>query len=164
MPTKSSKTNIGLTSSQLSLIYPYHIVIGRDLTIIQVGDSLKPFQDHLLSKHIGTYLKVTSPPRFPWSWATFAKSKTHTFDIELNDYDASRKLGLKCLPLRGGIVINDTGSDSGSDSGDSSRDNSSVIFLFSLNFKTTMDLTQAEFRISDINKFTAQRALFMSSK
>lgn len=77
---------IGLSPQLVKEVFPYHVVLGPDFQIMQIGNSLAELMDQevLLGRTISDVLMVTSPiPMFgKWDWNILDKMKDKTILFE----------------------------------------------------------------------------------
>jgi signal transduction histidine kinase len=126
--------SFGLSSSQLSRLFPFHIAFDRDLKIKQLGKYVKDFVlDIEVGKNIDVFFKMSTAP-FSWGWEALVPL------AEVNE------VGIKSLPSRSRrqTDISLIGNISFSDNLDT------AFLLLTPNVKTFSDMVQWEMNMTHL--------------
>jgi class 3 adenylate cyclase len=80
------RPEVGLSATTTKMLFPFHVILGRDFTVKQVGKDiprvLQLSEDDLVGKHIGDSLKVTLPMGASWSWDWLRKLEDQSFTVK----------------------------------------------------------------------------------
>lgn len=81
---------VGLSALQLDAVFPFHIVIGGDMSIVQLGSKWSELMNKscMIGQPIGNYFLVTNMHHFEWNWQQISTRKDSVFDMELCDHRA----------------------------------------------------------------------------
>ena len=161
----------GLNPSQLHDVFPYHVVIGSDLRIKQIGQGLLSIlypqspstlkndnntANSLIGENVEDYFSISMPTNCDWSWQHIKQHERTVIEVELINTNLLRPNGLRRLPLKGGVIITGAPSDD--------SESSTATFLFSLSFTELNQLRDCGYSASDVSRFTFQRDVFLISK
>ncbi|CAB9517983.1 Receptor-type guanylate cyclase gcy [Seminavis robusta] len=118
-PTKADKDSLQMTLEQMQSIFPFHLLVDKEFTILSVGDSLPslmkkqqlvndfdtPFE--MLGQHIEMYVKITRPQLPIWDWKALKKFSDQNFFLTAISATSQQPLEFKgsMFPVGGTAVM-----------------------------------------------------------
>lgn len=167
----SADVGVGLSPSQLQIVFPYHIAIDANFQIIQLGNKLMDMVIYqlLVGKHISDSFDLIKPNGFDWDWNHMIINQETSFELDLKASKTLKRKELKKISLRGDILLQGFDSQLLStknciQSTVSQSMPNGAILLLHLNMSTTEELNDNGYRMSDVSKFDMQADLFHVGK
>lgn len=139
--------DITISSTKMKEIFPYHVVVNQDFTILQVGKDLPSLLSVLEADMIGISFKkmvrIVKPVHGVWDWQALRKLEDQTFFMKPLDHVYEN------IKLKGNMVR-------------ISSDPFQVMFVLSPDAKNVNELRQMHLTMSDLPLHSFQRdAVFL---
>ena len=84
-PTNPTDQKIGLSGETTDILFPYHIMVDPDLTIVQVGKDLPGLlhtsPEALKEQNVADILHLKRPSGVTWTWDSISTLQGRSFDL-----------------------------------------------------------------------------------
>lgn len=142
--SSSSQNSICMSADKMKEVFPYHVVVDGDFTILQVGNELKRLiepESELVGSRIEEHLMIKRPVLGSWDWSVLHKLEDQTFFLQST---TTRKTKLKANIIH----LNSRPKQ--------------VMFVISPDAKNVAELTEMKLTMSDLPLHSFQRdAVFL---